>query len=166
METPFTPTCSSCGGPLTGKIGYCPFCRYPLSPLFADPAQEETCRQFLLEMEKTINDVPPLPGWGLLIFWFGAPLAALAACVLLIQGLTGWLAGLAAAVLLFGILTMLAAYLRDRIRQQQYTRLVRPALVEFLQDSPFQWDELAWLAQQDKDLCKSSLLPFLSHPGD
>jgi len=161
MEIDTVKNCSFCGSPSHTLEAYCSFCGQPLREMFADPSLVETCRQFLQDMEARLNEIPPAPGWRILLLWFGSPLVTLVAFGLLMKGLLGWLIGLLTAVLLFFLLTPVIAALRSKLRLRQYHRFVKGRLIKLMQNKVIQLEDLILLAQMEEDLKQSLILEAL-----
>jgi hypothetical protein len=154
-------TCTQCGAPLGREDIFCPFCGQTQRAFFENVERVEYCKQFLLENETLLNDLPPAPGWKLLLLWFGLPLIVWCGVGLFFQSITGWLGGAAAAVVCFLLLTPLVANQRDQIRQRQFETVVHPRLVVFCRDESVALEDLMILARHDEKLQKSGLLKFL-----
>jgi hypothetical protein len=157
--------CSSCGAALTQPADRCPYCQQPLWPLFANPDLLRLTEQFLLEQDDKLNEIPALTGWGMLLLWFGVPLLAplILIIVLPYTMLLRWILGIAAALLVFGVLTIPMAYLRDKIFTKNYQKVIQPAVVRFLQYHSIQKEELLLFTQQHPKLQKGKLWHYFQH---
>lgn len=154
--------CSSCGAALSQPAAYCPYCQQPLWPLFANPELLRLTEHFLLEQEEKLNEIPALTGWGMLLVWFGVPLliAFILITVLPYAMLLRWILGIAAALLVFGVLTTLMAYLRDKIYATNYQEVVKPAVERFFQINSINKEELLLIVQQHLKLHKGKLVHY------
>lgn len=161
MDTYLAKTCEQCGAAAAPDDISCPYCGAPQGEFFKHPELVEYCRNSMLEMEKTIQEIPPAPGWRILLLWFGCPLLALAAGGLFLKGAVGWLVGAAAAAIFFLILIPQVEVMRQNLRRVQYEKLVRVKVAMLLRDELTLPEDLILLARHDEQLKKSALLKFL-----
>jgi hypothetical protein len=154
-------SCSKCGAPISPQEIYCSFCGHPGRTFFANVEKVEFCKKFLLDMETILNTLPPIRGWGLSLFWFGLPLVLLTIIGLTLNGITGWISGIIAGILLFLLLTPLIAAWRQKIYTQQYQRVVRFKLATLLKDQGIDLQDLVLLARNVEELKTSTILKHL-----
>lgn len=97
----------------------------------------------------------------MLALWFGAPVAVLAGCIVLLGGWLGWLVGLVVALLLFCILVVVVAGLREQERLRRQVQEIQPAIAAFIRSQPVDLVDLILLADSDESLRNSNIAAVL-----
>ena len=152
--------CSKCGADFS-EAAYCPYCGSPTNAFFADNIIVESCRQSLMKMAEELSNIPPAPGWKILLLWFCTPILVFLLIGLLIQKGVAWATGLATGVVLFFLLTPLIASMLGKVRKQQAEMVIGTQLNELLKDERIQKKNLYLLAKQDEHLKNSLVMDIL-----